>query len=105
MDKINENTSDKVIVYDATDDVDNSLTGVVAMKIADIMHKPCILLQKHISGDKIVYGGSARNIAHSPIDSFKDIVNQTNCMKGVGHAGAFGIVDLSIGKKIRQLVN
>lgn len=99
MDKINENTSDKVIVYDATDDVDNSLTGVVAMKIADIMHKPCILLQKHISGDKIVYGGSARNIAHSPIDSFKDIVNQTNCMKGVGHAGAFGIVDLSIGKK------
>lgn len=99
MDKINENTSDKVVVYDATDDVDNSLTGVVAMKIADIMHKPCILLQKHISGDKIVYGGSARNIAHSPIDSFKDIVNQTNCMKGVGHAGAFGIVDLSIGKK------
>ena len=97
--KIDASTSDKIILYDATNDVDNSLTGVVAMKIADIMHKPCILLQKHISGDEIVYGGSARNIDHSPIDSFKDIVNQTSCMKGVGHAGAFGIVDLPIDKK------
>lgn len=99
VEKIDRNTSDKVIVYDATDDVDNALTGVVAIKVADIMQKPCILLQKHISGDKIVYGGSARNINHSPIDSFKDIVNQTNVMKGVGHAGAFGIVDLPVDKK------
>lgn len=99
VNKIDASTLDKIILYDATNDVDNSLTGVVAMKIADIMHKPCILLQKHISGDEIVYGGSARNIDHSPIDSFKDIVNQTSCMKGVGHAGAFGIVDLPIDKK------
>ena len=35
---------------------------------------------------KITYGGSARNIDNSPIDSFKDIVNSTNILDGRGHA-------------------
>ena len=52
---------------------------------------------------KITYGGSARNINHSPIDSFKDIVNSTNILDGRGHANAFGIVDLEIDKKEEAL--
>ena len=43
-----------------------------------------------------VYGGSARNVNHSPIDSFKDIVNSTEIIHGKGHPNAFGIVDLSL---------
>ena len=94
---------DKVIICDATNIVDTSLSGVVAIKMADIFKRPCILLQKHVSRDergnrKIVYGGSARNIDHSPILSFKDVVNDTNVIKGQGHANAFGIVDMPIDK-------
>lgn len=99
LEKITEN-DDKVIVYDATGDVDTSLTGVVAIKIADAMKKPCILLQKHIDKyNSISYGGSARNINHSPVKNFKDIVNQTTVMEGIGHQGAFGIVGLPVDKK------
>ena len=99
LEKLQEN-DDKVIVYDATNDVDTSLTGVVAIKVADAMKKPCILLQKHIDKyNNISYGGSARNINNSPIENFKDIVNQTTVMQGVGHQGAFGIIGLQINKK------
>ena len=93
------NDENKVIIYDATSKIDSSLTGVVAIKVADILQRPVILLQKYISGNHITYGGSARNIDHSPIDSFKDIVNQTTVANGVGHANAFGITGLAVDNK------
>ena len=92
---------DKVVMIDTSDILDNSLTGVVAIKIAEMFNKPCILLNKFLDKKtgKITYGGSARNIDNSPIDSFKDIVNSTNILDGRGHANAFGIVGLEIDKK------
>lgn len=92
---------DKVVMIDTSDILDNGLTGVVAIKIAEMFNKPCILLNKFLDKKtgKITYGGSARNIDHSPIDSFKDIVNSTNILDGRGHANAFGIVGLDIDKK------
>lgn len=110
---------DKIVMIDVSDILDEGLTGVVAIKIAEQFNKPCILLKKHIgfknnkvifnretgrlikTGKKseIVYGGSARNIDYSPIDSFKDVVNATGILNGKGHANAFGIVDLPIYKK------
>lgn len=97
--------NDKVIILDVTNIIDNSLTGVIAIKIAEQYNKPCILLRKHYNKNlnKIVYGGSARNIDHSPIDSFKDIVNKTNVMCGKGHANAFGIVNLNVDDKEKAL--
>ena len=85
---------DKVVMIDTSDILDNGLTGVVAIKIAEMCNKPCILLNKFLDKKtgKIIYGGSARNVNHSPIDSFKDIVNSTNVFNfGKGHANAFGI--------------
>lgn len=92
---------DKVIMIDVSEVLDEGLTGVVAIKIAEKFNKPCILLKKHLdkATNKVFYGGSARNIDHSPIDSFKDIVNATGVFNGKGHANAFGIVDLPIDKK------
>lgn len=84
----------KVVMIDTSDILDNGLTGVVAIKIAEMCNKPCILLNKFLDKKtgKITYGGSARNVNHSPIDSFKDIVNSTNVFNfGKGHANAFGI--------------
>ena len=92
---------DKVVMIDTSDILDTGLTGVVAIKIAEIFNKPCILLNKFLDKKtgKITYGGSARNVNHSPIESFKDIVNSTNVFNfGKGHANAFG-VNLDLDKK------
>lgn len=86
--------TDKTIVLDTSDIVDNRLTGVVAIKIAEKYNKPCILLNKFFDkkSKKIMFGGSARNVNHSPIESFKDVVNETKSFEwGKGHAQAFGI--------------
>lgn len=94
-------TDDKVIMVDTSDVLESGLTGVVAIKIAEMFNKPCILLNKFIDKgtNKIVYGGSARNVNNSPIDSFKDIVNSTNILEGRGHANAFGIVGLELDQR------
>lgn len=84
----------KVVMVDTSDILDSGLTGVVAIKVAETFNKPCILLNKYIDEKtgKITYGGSARNVNHSPIDSFKDIVNSTNVFNfGKGHPNAFGV--------------
>lgn len=96
---------DKVIIVDVTEVLDSGLTGVVAIKIAEQYNKPCILLKQHYDKKKkkSVFGGSARNIDHSPIDSFKDIINSTGIINGKGHANAFGIVDLPIDDKKKAI--
>ncbi len=97
---------DKVVIIDTSDVLDSGLTGVVAIKIAEMFNKPCILLNKFLDKKtgKITYGGSARNIDYSPIDSFKDIVNSTNVFNfGKGHANAFGVnLDLD---KVDEAIN
>lgn len=94
--KLIKNTHDnnKVIMVDVSDILNNKgLTGVLAIKIADMFNKPCILLKKFVNEDgKIVYGGSARNVDNSPIESLKDIVNETGSfLLAQGHANAHGI--------------
>lgn len=97
------------VMYKSTDYVsdllDGRLTGVVAIKIAEQYNKPCILLKKHFDKKTktTVFGGSARNIDNSPIDSFKDIVNSTGFVNGKGHANAFGIVNLPIDDKEKAI--
>lgn len=103
---VNDNSNDnKIVMEDVTELLDNGLTGVVAIKISELCNKPCILLKKHYNEKlkKMVYGGSARNLDNSPIDSFKDVINSTNVIKGKGHANAFGIVDLDINNKDKAL--
>lgn len=91
--QIHIDESDKVVIFDTTEIMDSSLTGVVAIKIAEHFNRPCILLQR-FSAD--FYGGSARNIDHSPISSFKNIANEIELLSGKGHANAFGIVGLRV---------
>lgn len=99
-------SNDKVIIVDGTDDIENGLTGVIAIKIAEMFRKPCVLLNKHISKkivlnsktqkleveETIVFGGSSRNFNNSPILNFKDVVNSTEVFDfALGHQSAFGI--------------
>lgn len=92
----------KIILVDISETLDNALSGLVAIKIADMYKKPCVLLNKHYSKSlgKDVYGGSARNPNYSPIDNLKDVFNSLGLGTiGKGHASAFGIVDLECNKK------
>lgn len=102
---IQENNNNKIVYADVTKLLDNSLTGMVAIKIAEYFNKPCLLLNEHTEKEyfidengiknekiKIMYGGSARNLKHSPIDSFKDVINNTKSFNwGRGHNQAFGV--------------
>lgn len=99
-----QDSNDKVVMVDVTDNLHEGLTGVVAIKVAEYFNKPAILLKQHINdcGEQ-VYGGSARNIDYSPITDFKTVVNSTNIMLGQGHDNAFGIVDLPVDKKKHAL--
>jgi len=103
---INNMPSDnKIVMADVTEVLDSGLTGVVAIKIAEQYNKPCILLKRYFDKktNTEMFGGSARNINNSPIDSFKDIVNSTGVISGKGHANAFGIVDLPVNNKDKAL--
>lgn len=93
-----EQDENQVVMCDTTEVLDEGLTGVVAMKVADKYKKPCILLKKYFDKEigLEVFSGSARNINHSPIADFKEVVNSTGFIKGQGHANAFGIVALPI---------
>ena len=86
-------TDDKVIMVDISEIIENKgLSGVLAIKIAELYQRPCILLKKYENAKKqIVYGGSARNIDHSPIENFKEVVNRTGIFNfAQGHPNAFG---------------
>lgn len=98
-------TDNKIVMADVTEVLDSGLTGVVAIKIAEQYNKPCILLKRYFDKktNTEMFGGSARNINNSPIDSFKDIVNSTGVISGKGHANAFGIVDLPVSNKDKAL--
>lgn len=83
------NKMDKVAIIDATDIIDTGLTGVVAIKVAEDLNSPTLLLQKK---DNDTYGGSGRNFDNSPIQDFRALVDSCPYVDWAnGHAGAFGI--------------
>ena len=83
------NKTDKVAIIDATGIIDTGLTGVVAIKVAEDLNVPILLLQRK---DNETYGGSGRNIDNSPIEDFRALVDDCPYVDWAnGHAGAFGI--------------
>lgn len=92
IERVGELSDDeKVVLVDVSDLMDSSLTGIVAIKISEHYNRPCLI----VNGT----GGSARNFDHSPIESIKDIINQTGIFNSQGHANACGIIGL---KKEKQ---
>ena len=81
----------KVIFVNATNKVRNTLTGLIAMKIADSYMKPCLVLRRTVMGNTVIYKGSGRNFDHSPLEDFKGYLNSLGLFEFVqGHANAFG---------------
>jgi single-stranded-DNA-specific exonuclease len=83
--------NNKIIFSNVTNILDEKLTGLVAMNVADNYNKPCLLLRK-MKDKPDYYGGSGRNINNSPIEDLKGFLESTKLFSYVvGHAGAFGI--------------
>lgn len=99
----NIDDSDKVVMCDVTGHLDDGLTGITAIRVAEYYQRPCILLNKHTRTDNdgneiITYGGSMRNFDNSPVENFQAVINScpafNYCM---GHPNAAGI-DIDINK-------
>lgn len=77
----------EVIITNVTDYVENTMTGVLAIKVAEYFHKPTILLRDRGND---VYGGSVRVPDISPIENFKDMLNSMTFFSAQGHPSACG---------------
>ena len=85
---------DKVMFINVSDILGETLTGLVAIKIAEKYNRPCLLLrrQKVREDGSLYYGGSCRNFNNSPIESLKDFLDSTGTFEFVqGHNNAAGI--------------
>jgi single-stranded-DNA-specific exonuclease len=83
--------NNKIIIANITGLLDETLTGVTAIKVAENYNKPCLLLRK-TKDDENIYAGSGRNLNDSPIEDLKGFLEETKLFEFVtGHAGAFGV--------------
>lgn len=86
--------NDKVMFINVSDILGETLTGLVAIKIAEKYNRPCLLLrrQKVREDGSLYYGGSCRNFDNSPIESLKNFLESTGTFEYVqGHDNAAGI--------------
>lgn len=97
------NPEDKIPIV-VVDEADSGIIGVSCIKLANALHKPCILLKKMKDGK---LSGSARNCNNSPIPMFKDLNNSIEVFDlCAGHQNAHGIVlDSSRLEEARKKLN
>lgn len=80
----------KILFVNITDELEQTMTGVVAIQIANRFQKPCLLLRKNAQNN--TYGGSGRNPSNSPIQNFREFLLQLGLFNYVqGHDNAFGV--------------
>jgi single-stranded-DNA-specific exonuclease len=93
LDILNENIekyhfdNNKVLFVNAND-LDHSLTGLAAIKLANQYNRPCVVLRKNKDG----WGGSARNVNACEIENLKEFLFDTGLFEYCnGHNSAFGV--------------
>lgn len=90
LDKVDLN--DKVCIVEVDDDNIEGIVGLSAMKLSDAIQRPCVIVKRMFddNGDEVL-SGSGRNFNNSPIESLKDVLNNTELfLWNVGHNNAFG---------------
>lgn len=90
--KISKSSSqDKVIVCDCTEELEQALTGLVAIKVAESFNKPILLLRRK-KDDPKVFGGSGRAFDYCPIEDFRGFAESCPYVTlAQGHNQAFGV--------------
>lgn len=86
------NLDDKVCIVEVENDDVTGIVGLSAMKLADTIKRPCVVVKRMIddNGDEVL-SGSGRNFDHSPIESLRDVLNESgHFIFNTGHNNAFG---------------
>lgn len=87
LDKASNYNNDKVAIIDATEEIEGPLTGLVAIKISEYIHKPVLLVREYEGS----LAGSGRAFNNCPIEDFRSLVEDNPYMDwGSGHPSAFG---------------
>lgn len=81
-----------LITFNATE-YNQSLTGILAIKIASKYGRPCLMLRQKDDNENL-FGGSGRNIENNGIEDLKEYLVSTGLIKAEGHPNAFGIIEL-----------
>lgn len=85
------NRNSNKVLFANCNGLDSNYVGLVAMKLCNLYSKPCILIhESERSAD--YYTGSMRNYNNSPIENFKQFIEETKLFNFVqGHANASGL--------------
>jgi single-stranded-DNA-specific exonuclease len=79
---------DNKILFVNAGELDYSLTGLTAIKLANQYNRPCVVLRQNKDG----WGGSARNLDACGIDNLKEFLFDTGLFEYCnGHNSAFGL--------------
>ena len=85
------NLNDKVIFLESKQ-AQSGLVGLSAMKLADILKHPVIVVKEIIKDGEPILSGSCRNYDGSPIPDLKDLILKTNSFIFCsGHGNAAGL--------------
>lgn len=85
------NLSDKVIFLESKQ-AQSGLVGLSAMKLADTLKRPVIIVKEIVKDGEPILSGSCRNYDGSPIPNLKDLILETNSFIFCsGHGNAAGL--------------
>lgn len=88
MQQAEKRKDDKVVIIDASGELDSAYTGLTAIKISETLNRPVLLVRETNDG----YAGSGRAFDYCPIEDFRALVEQCPVSTfAQGHAGAFGV--------------
>ncbi len=91
----NDYSNDKVAIVDATGKLNSAYTGLVAMKMSEMLNKPVLLVIETDNG----FAGSGRAFDYCPIEDFRELVDKCpESTMSQGHAQAFGLCLTDINK-------
>lgn len=83
--------NDKVVILESKI-AESGLVGLSAMKLADTIKRPVIILKAIKKDGNTLLSGSCRNYDNSPIPDFKDLILKTNAFEFCsGHGNAAGL--------------
>lgn len=86
------NVNEKVVFLESTQ-ATTGLVGLSAMKLADTLKRPVIIVKEILKDGEKVLSGSCRNYDGSPIPDLKDLILKTSAFEMCqGHANAAGLI-------------
>lgn len=88
LEKADSDKDDKIAIIDATEELDKSLTGLVAIKISEAINKPVLLVKEFEDS----LSGSGRAFNNCPVLDFRGLTEQCPFVNfAQGHNSAFGV--------------